>query len=585
MTLGRSAAELLAGVPILAGLERRALDRLAAGSHERHLRAGEALFEQGDAADSLAVVVAGRVEVVANGGGPERRVRVVGPGGAVGELSLLTGSPRAASVRALRDARLLVLDRDRFEEAMLAEPALARTLATVLAAELQREVAYLHSDAAGPTLRPDVVVVVALDPTAPVEEVIARIGPALGPGVRVAVLRDEPGRRPDLERLDRAEDGHDLVVLVVDDPPGGSEWLLFALRSADRVVAVSRGSRLASWTPDHRRRLHGCDLAVVGPVPASTINAFDAAFAPRARHLVPDGAGFAAAVDRALRRATGRALGVVLSGGGARGLAHLGVLDELVRAGVTIDRLGGCSMGAFIAALSGSGVTPPAALATARRELVDRHPFTDWTVPRASLIRGRRGAEMLERVFGAATLEGLPVPVFTVSADLFTGDLVVHRRGRVVEAVGASISIPGFAPPLVSDERLLVDGGLLDNLPVDVMVADGEGPVVAVDVMRRLGTPTLVQERSGPRLGRRAEARSERDGLPSIVDTIARSMTLGATGRVEANRALADVLISPEVAAIGLLDFDAVDAAVAAGRAAGRAALPEIGRLLPRPRP
>ena len=206
----------------------------------------------------------------------------------------------------------------------------------------------------------------------------------------------------------------------------------------------------------------------------------------------------------------GRSPGVVLSGGGARGLAHIGVLDVLIDADVKVDRVGGTSIGALVGSLIASGREPRDVTRVCRAELVERHPFRDYTMPRTSLIRARRAAAMLERLFGDAHLEDLALDNFCVSADLSTAEIVVHRRGAVVDAVGASMSLPGLAPPVRRDGRLLVDGGVLNNLPVDVMAATGEGPVIAVDVMARLPVGSS---------GR----------LPSIIETLARASVLGAT--------------------------------------------------------
>ena len=122
-------------------------------------------------------------------------------------------------------------------------------------------------------------------------------------------------------------------------------------------------------------------------------------------------------------------LGLVLSGGGARGFAHIGALAVLADAGFEFDRIGGCSMGAFIAAMAAAGRDPDEMQACCSEELVRRSPFNDYTFPRVALIRSRKAAAMLTRVFGEARVEEFARPLFTVSADLLTSRVVVHRRG------------------------------------------------------------------------------------------------------------------------------------------------------------
>ena len=163
---------------------------------------------------------------------------------------------------------------------------------------------------------------------------------------------------------------------------------------------------------------------------------------------------------------------------------------------------------------------------------------------------------MFDRLFGELTIEELAKPLFTVSADLLSSRLVVHRRGSLTEAVGASMSIPGLVPPLSRSGRLLVDGGVLNNLPIDAMADSGEGPIVAVDVVRRLEASAV-----------------DEPALPSIMETLSRATVLGSVERAERNRELALLVITPETQDIPLRDFRALDRAVEAGRAAARAAL------------
>jgi predicted acylesterase/phospholipase RssA len=192
-----------------------------------------------------------------------------------------------------------------------------------------------------------------------------------------------------------------------------------------------------------------------------------------------------------------------------------------------------------------------------RDELVRRSPFNDYTLPRVSLIRSRKAAKMFERIFGDEIIEELQTSFFTVSADLLASRTVVHRRGLVWEAVGASMSIPGLVPPLSRPGHLLVDGGVLNNLPVDVMLADDEGPIVAVDVIRRL--EDLDDGATPP--------------LPSITETLARATVLGSVERAERNRELATVVVTPEVQNVALREFSALDRAADAGYEAMRTAL------------
>ena len=295
-------------------------------------------------------------------------------------------------------------------------------------------------------------------------------------------------------------------------------------------------------------------------------------FAPRATFRVHGGGeGFEQGLDRVARRLSGRSVGVVLSGGGARGFAHIGALQAMQDAGLEIDRVGGCSMGALVGALFAAGRSIPEIHRICRQELVERNPMNDYTLPVSALIRRHKGAEMLRRMFGEQQIEGLPLAFFCVSADLLNGELVVHETGDLFRAVGASICLPGVSPPVPDGGRLLVDGGLLDNLPVETMAAKREGPVIAIDVSGR-----YRPKPPGPRRPRaqRIESRlrrvviGEEIRLPTLRETLARTVVVGSIASVEAAREHAQLVIEPEVSRFGLTAFDQLDAIATAGREA-----------------
>ncbi|MCU0269180.1 MAG: patatin-like phospholipase family protein [Acidimicrobiales bacterium] len=559
-------ATFLAQIPLFAALPAGARDHLAASATWRHVPAGAVVFHAGDPGDSLAVVWSGRLEAQHAHGGGTRVVATLGRGAWVGELSLLTGRPRAATVRARRDSELLVITARSFQALLSRQPELVLDVARLLAGELQSRPA-----ATQPASPPTTFAVVPLASRLPTARFVDELVRALQPWGPVAVVDRPPGPAPAPGRwaalADRAERSHALVVLAATDPTGSPDWAAFCVRSADRVVALTHQETPPPWAVQLLAP-HRPDLSVLSDAPrADALAPLLEALRPRAVHHLRPGAGFADASARVARRLSGHALGVVLSGGGARGMAHLGVLARLREAGVPVDRIGGCSAGALVSALWALGLTDEELVATCRHELVAHRPFADFTVPRDGLIRGRRARSMLERLFGDARVEELATPWFSVSADLVSGELVVHRRGPVWLAVGASMAIPGYAPPVPLGTRLLVDGGLLDNFPVDVMAGDGEGPVIGVDVMRDGPVARTPRTRR-----RRAPATAEPAG-PGIVAVLGRSLALGGRARADQNRRRADVVITPEVGHIALFDFDRLDDAVAAGRRAADQAL------------
>ncbi|HVE67637.1 MAG TPA: patatin-like phospholipase family protein, partial [Solirubrobacteraceae bacterium] len=424
-------------------------------------------------------------------------LREVARGGAVGELALVTGQPRSASVRARRDSELLEIGARAFDALLEAH---AATIARHLADQLRA------SRALQPPAPPPIPTTIAVAGAG--DRWTGALVRELGRFGTVAVLDEaKAGESPGWAgALDRAEAGADQVLLVAGEAGATGEWVSFCRRQADRAVELpgpgtSEAGGEERWEP-----------AVLA------------------------------------RRLAGRAVGVVLSGGGARGLAHIGVLEGLAEAGVTIDRVGGCSMGALVGAQLALGREPAEIRERCREELVARNPLGDYTVPRVALTRGRRGRAMLDRLLGTARIEDLPRDFFCVSSDLVAGTLAVHRDGRLADAVAASVALPGIVPPVRLGGRVLVDGGVLDNLPVAEMAATGEGPVIAVDVTARFDPAA----RAG------------------IRETLLRTLVLGSSDTAAAAQAHADLVIEPDVTGIGMLDFARLDELVARGRDAAR---------------
>ena len=535
----------LAHVPLFARVDLGTLAALERRAVTRHVDAGMWLFRQGDEADTLFVVLSGRLRVVVDVDGQQRVARELGPGAALGELALLTGSVRSAGALAVRDCVLLEVGADPFRALLAADPAFGRALAVELARQLQAS-GGLETRAA----RPRVLSILPGGRDVDVTRFAATLADELERVGHVVALRGEEPPGSWAPALAAAESAGGHVLLIGG---GENEWTRFVRRQGDRLLLV-----VGTETPV--AAVGGVsDLVLLGPLPTGRTAAWLDAVGPTAHHLVYE-AGFEIGVARVARRVTGRSLGLVLSGGGARGFAHIGAVAALAEAGFEIDRLGGCSMGAFIAGMAALGLDADRIKEQCNAELVRRDPFNDWTIPRVALLRSRKGHRMMDRIFGELQVEELPRPLFTVSADLLASRVVVHRRGSLHDAISASMSIPGLVPPLRREGRLLVDGGVLNNLPVDLMHDPQEGPIVAVDVVRRLEI-----------------AAGESPPLPSIMETMARATLLGSVERAEQNRRLATLVICPEVQDIGLRQFSALDRAVAAGYEAASRALADGG--------
>jgi predicted acylesterase/phospholipase RssA/CRP-like cAMP-binding protein len=562
-------AAFLGQVPVLAGLDEELLGGLASQLREVKVAAGEWLFRQGEIGESLFVLRSGRLEVV-DEGPPEAVIRKLRRGDVLGELALLRDEVRSASVRARRDSELFELDREQFERLIAEEPGFAVGLTRSIGAQLaasRTPVTTAHL--------PRTITILALDPGAPVAEAADLLATSLRRHGSVGVLAGDPDRKPEAmaSELDSAESAEDRVLLVGTSSAPGDEWTDFCLREADVVLALSRGAPGQAWL-DHPEALQGCELVVIGaPARPEVIESLR----PREVQVIAGSEDFDRCLDAGARRLAGKAVGIILSGGGARAFAHLGVIEELHAAGAVIDRVGGVSLGAVVGAGISMGHSPDELHELFRVGFIDTNPTGDYVLPFYSVIRGKRTRELLQGFIGERRFEELPTRFFCLSCDLNSREVVLHRTGPMLEAVTASIAIPGVFPAVsTADGRLLVDGGVLDNLPVSAMARTGEGPVIAVDV-----TSTVGFKKSGrpgiARMGRpvRRYLTGSEAELPRLSETIIRSVTVGSVDTAEAAKRHADLVILPELEGVGMLDWRRLDQVREAGRAAARAALEE----------
>lgn len=547
---------LLAEVSMFATLPSAARSELAARARTVRLAGGEWLFHQGDQADALFVVRSGRVEVVhEDDGRPSEVLSELGRGSVVGELALLSRGVRSTSIRGRRDATLLRIDRPAFE-ALLEDAPAAAAVARTLGQQLQQSRLLVTAPPSGASTL--AIVRRAGDPRAAVLEAellrsLRSLCKALSfTREEISDLAPDADLGTTLARvLDRVERDHDLVVLRAAGS-AADDWRESALRQADRTLLILDQAGATGWMAS-AARLSGCDAVLLDPSDSPPIAELLDALAPRSTHRVRG----AEDIWRLARRLAGHAVGLVLSGGGARAFAHVGVIEELHAAGVTIDRVGGASMGAFIGALLAQGLTPEEIEERCYVEFVRRNPLGDYGLPRASLIRGSRARAMIERNL-PGRIEDLVHPYFCVSTDIIASELVVHQRGLLAPAVGASMSLPGVLPPVPLGQRLLVDGGVLDNLPITTMAAQNEGPIIASDVTepeQRL----LAAGEEPPEIG--------------LIDTLARVMCLGTSDTELLGRRHAELLITPDHELVGRLEFHMLDRMRDAGRRAALDAL------------
>lgn len=554
-------------VPLLADLDDEQLGQLHSAVDRHLVPAGEWLFHYGDPSDAIYIVDSGRFAIV---GADGQVFREMASGDSIGDLGVIAAAPRSAGVQAVRDGVVWRIAADAFAQVLAATPHLQSVMLRAMAGMLQQ------SRSAEVEQRPRVIGVLSTGDAA-AGLIADKIATRLRSHGRTAVLAPPVDTTADVhdygefverfnEPLDRAERSNDWV-LVVAERGSGHLWRRYVAAQSDRLAVL-----VTQQDPPE-----GLDSLVLPGRPVHLVAcrrepdpSWWDLLHPVSHHRADDD-GIAALA----RRIAGRSLGLVLAGGGARGLAHFGVYDELTRAGVVIDRFGGTSAGAIAAAAFAMGMDAQDAIAAARQFLGQGNPLGDYTIPAVAFTRGGRADRLVENFVGNTLIEHLPHGFFSVSADMITGAEIVHRRGPLSFAVRASISIPGLMPPVLHGEQMLVDGGLLKQLPADVMCADPDGEVICVDLRQKFVPsksfgllPAIVPL---PGLVRRLITGSD-VAMPPLQDTLLRTVELaGSAVNLLDPRIVA--VIEPDVTAIAPMDFKKLDAALEAGRAATRAVL------------
>jgi NTE family protein len=570
--------ERLKSFALLDNVGDAALRNLLAEANWFALPGGTLLERDGENKAALFLVVTGSLGVfVSDDQGQRHMVALIPAGETVGEMSLIAGSSNhAAQLVALRDTELLRISPDGFEALIGRHPRVMMNLMQMLVRRLKDA-----NRGRSPKSQPKTFAIVPLHEGLGEVPIAQRLTNALaGMGRRAAVL-DVSASDQTAEWFNTFEQSHDIVFYRGDAPD--SPWTHLCLRQADRIYLLARANHPLPQAPldlpAFKERASGA--------PELLLLHSDGASAVLPEHFSVRGglfsnhhhlrAGHQADVARVARFMAGRAVGLVLAGGGARGFAHIGIIKALKEAGVPFDQLGGTSMGAIIAA----GIAREWSLEEMRDRMravfVDDNPLSDWTLPLVALVKGRKVSKRLRENFDEVNIEELPLPFFAVSSDLTTGRIHIHREGKLWRALRASVALPGILPPVIHHGHLLVDGGVMNNLPVDVMreQAGGAGPIIACDITGEIDLQAQ-DGRAGERpwwwmFGRRMR------GHPSIISILMRSGTVGSEAQRRVVREQCDYLIEPPMPDIQLRDWRKFDKAIQEGYDTARACIDKNG--------
>jgi predicted acylesterase/phospholipase RssA/CRP-like cAMP-binding protein len=510
-------------------------------------------------------------------------------GATVGEALVLTGGPSPLDVYAIRDSYLLCLSPERFSALAAQYPQLALSFARIVTAHLVEQLhspdflasasrktdrlprsTALVSVGGGRAQHTRDLLIEALSRGRTTTRLNVREArAAMGAGIREG--EDVPHERlvTWLERLDARSD-----LVIFECEWSDSSWLDFCLRQVDRIMVLlddeyGPSERETHWWRESKigERAARVELAVVHRPSTDMPQAGDVyARLPGVARLHHVRSANPRDAERLARWLLDRPVGLVLGGGGAYGVAHVGVLKALEEGQVPVDTVGGTSMGALFAGGLALGWSADQMMEQVRRLFASRFALYDPTIPSSALLGGKKLDRVLQRFFQDFSIADMWIPFFSVATNISRARPQVHDRGSIRDAIRASCSIPGLFPPYEAANQLLVDGGLVNNLPIDIMRDRCRGPIIAVNVFPYL-------RHNGDNGGHKQEgfldglrARLKPLTLP-LFDILMRSTFVGSQSVIEMSLSTHPpaLYLMPDVEKFRILDWRAYQAIFRAG--------------------
>ncbi len=565
--LPRDMQAVLTRSPLFADVPVHALEEILTEFDWIGLPGGKALVDRGDTGEALYIVLSGGLGLILRDPrGEDYLAAHLMPGQVVGELAVLLGEERTATLVAMRDTEVLKVSHDAFERLIHYHPQVALNLSRVLGRRLQEMISGQRDPAHAPS-QARTIALVPLGLRLPgFADLASGVIKAMDPGLGVFESPEDESRRG-------GEAAFEQALYVADRPQ--SAWTQRCLRQADCVVLVARAgdepqSLAAIETHLAGNRFRWVELVILDDRTGRQGNT-STPWAERlgARLTYPLNPQSRVDTEYLARQLSGRAVGVVLSGGGARAFAHIGVLRALREAQIPYDLLGGTNLGGLVSACAAMGWSVDE-IEQRLRDTVGREPplpADDGAM--ADVLAGRRFADHLMALFGETRIEAMPRVFFCVSANLSDQRLHVHRKGLVWQALRASAAMPGVLAPAVMDGAMVVDGSIMNALPADVMAGLRRGPVIGVDVTGGLAAAT-------PHASGAVEFGIIGDDIhdgPNATSILMRSHLLASAAEREHARAMTDLLIEPDLSAVAVDDYASFDTAVDAGYRAAKTAL------------
>lgn len=526
------------------------------------------------------IIITGRLQVLAQSSdGQERVVNELGGGQSVGEMGLISGRVRSFRLQAMRDTKLVRLSKVGFERLIDQAPGLLRQFSSLWVERLGR-----NRHGYQPTSALKTIAVLPAGQDAPLTAFVEQLVDVLSDVGSVLLLNwqtiqrlwAEHGVSNEVEGctnseltiwLNQQESNYRFIVYQADLLP--SAWSSSCLRQADRILLVAQASNSPELNKVEEMVYH--DSPLVAQIELILLQQ-DKARLPRGTRLWLAQRSVLrhhhvhlstrAHLERVVRFLTGRAVGLVLGGGGARGAAYIGVIRALLEAGIPLDIVGGTSAGALMATEYAMGCGYDE-MKEMNKKFYQTNRLKRYTLPIISLIRPQILIALAKEMFGEVQLEDLWINSFAISCNISTCQVVVHRQGPLGKAIRATIAVPGIVPPVIEGRHLLVDGGLLESLPLDIMKELNDGPIITVNASP--DQPLVLEKElnqspsAWEMLSSWLNPFKKSLQMPTITTLMSRVVTVNQSYKIQQIEKTAEFYLKLPVEEFGMLDFTAID--------------------------
>ena len=535
------------------------------------------LIRQNTLSNELWVIVDGQFQVnQITEAGQTIKSGVLGRGETIGEVGVICEMPHSSNVLATRDSTVAKLSRESLETILRKYPVeMNRTF-------VKSVIGHLRQDHSTKPKSAETFALVVLSPGLSKKKISSQLVDALkshgsttaftSEDVDLAFSQagaaqssfDDAINKALLQWLSEQEIAHRHIIYTIDNEL--SNWTRRCLRQADHIIFCA--DAMDNPEISSLERLVLDEIASKGVKKTLIINHANSTCVPThsSSWLTPRTInlhhhvriGNDSDYGRVARFLTGSAVGVVLGGGGARGFAHIGVMRAFKELNIPIDLISGNSMGAVIAAQYAMQWSDTDMLEKTRHLCLQGDQFT---LPIMSIFSGKKMTQGLGEMFGEICIEDLWLHFFSISCNISRATIMTHDSGSLLSAVLNSNAPPGLFPPQIVNGDLLVDGALLNNVPVDVMAKFNEGgTIVAVDVNAREDLLNNTDNRGGMSgwqlLINKINPMAEKLRIPNMIEILSRASIIGGLAqRKKLMEGVADLYIQPPVTDFSLMAY------------------------------